>query len=365
MISNSILAASAAMALAPHVIGQQPGGGGLKKLGFCVVGIGTLSKNQLLPALLKNTKYARLTAIVTGHAKEKAPPIQRDFGLKDDKIYNYDNYDKIKDDPDIDVVYIVLPNSMHPEYTIRAFQAGKHVLSEKPMATSVADCQRMIDAQKKAGKQLMIAYRLRYEPFNTTAIELLRNGELGKIKYIEAGAGFNIGDPNQWRLKKQYSGGGSLMDIGIYGLNAIRYLSGEEPVEVTAVSYSTPNDVRFKECEETILFDMRMASGLVTTCSSTYGFGLNRYKVICTDGNIEMDPFLSYNGLKGWVQRKNRPREELPVQNVDQFASEMDAYSVAIQTGRYVPTPGEEGLKDVKTMMAIYEAARTGQRVKV
>ena len=111
------------------------------------------------------------------------------------------------------------------------------------------------------GKRLMVAYRLRYEPFNMTAIKMLRGGELGKIKYIEAGAGFSIGDPTQWRLKREYSGGGSLMDIGIYGLNAIRYLSGEEPVEVTAVSYSTPGDPRFKECEETILFDMRMASG--------------------------------------------------------------------------------------------------------
>jgi predicted dehydrogenase len=263
------------------------------------------------------------------------------------------------------VVYVVLPNSMHPEYTIRAFQAGKDVLCEKPMANSVADCEKMIAAQKQTGKRLMLAYRLRYEPFNTTAIKMLRDGELGKIKYIEAGAGFSIGDPNQWRLKKEYSGGGSLMDIGIYGLNAIRYLSGEEPVEVTAVSYSTPGDPRFKECEETILFDMRMADGYVTSCTSTYGFGINRYRVLCTEGQIEMDPFLSYGGLKGWVQKRRGPREELKLTNVDQFAAEMDAFSLAIQQGRDVPTTGQEGLKDVKAMMAIYKAAETGQRVKV
>jgi predicted dehydrogenase len=361
LLARSMLAASA-MALAPHVLGQDQAP---RKLGFCVVGIGNLSTHQLLPALKRHTQNCKLTAIVTGHPKEKAPPIMKDFGLKRDKVYTYDNFDTIKNDADIDVVYIVLPNSMHPEYTIRAFQAGKDVLCEKPMATSVADCEKMIEAQKQANKKLMIAYRLHYEPFNTAAIKILRGGELGQIKYIEAGAGFVIGDPTQWRLKQQYSGGGSLMDIGIYGLNAIRYLSGEEPAEVTAVSYSTPDDPRFKECEETILFDMRMGSGYVTTCTSTYGFGINRYKVICTDGNIEMDPFLSYDGLKGWVQRKRGQREELPLQNVDQFAAEMDAYSLALQRGQDVPTTGEEGLKDVRVMMAIYEAARTGQKIKI
>ena len=366
VLGRSMLAASA-VALAPHVRGQDGAtGGGGRKLGYCVVGIGTLSKGQLLPALRKNTRHCRLAAVVTGDPKGKGRQVAKDFGLRPEKVYTYDNFDTIKDDPEIDVVYVVLPNSMHEEYTVRAFKAGKHVLCEKPMANSVAECERMIAAQKAAGKKLMIAYRLRYEPFNTTAINLLRSGELGKIKYIEAAAGFPIGDPNQWRLKKKYAGGGSLMDIGIYGLNAIRYLSGEEPTEVTAIAHSTPNDPRFKEVEETICFDMRMGGGYVTTCSSTYGFGgMNRYKVICTDGSIEMEPFLSYGGLKGWVQRKNKPREELPLQNVDQFAAEMDAFSLAIQQGRDIPTPGEEGLKDVRAMMAIYKAAETGQRVKV
>src|SRR3954470_1607462 len=184
LLSESILFASA-MALAPHVRGADDA---QKKIGFCVVGIGSLAKNQIIPALEK-TQNAKLVALVSGHAAEKTPPIVAKFGLNPKYVYNYDNYDSIKENPEIDVVYVVLPNSMHAEYTIRALKAGKHVLCEKPMATSVEDCQAMIDAAKAANKKLQIGYRLQHEPVNMKAIALLRSGELGKIKNIDAGAG--------------------------------------------------------------------------------------------------------------------------------------------------------------------------------
>ncbi len=234
--------------------------------------------------------------------------------MKDKSIYNYQNYDTIKDNPEIDVVYVVLPNSMHPEYTIRAHQAGKHVLSEKPMANTPADCQAMIDAAKKAGKKLMVAYRCRYEPFNKEVIRMVREQELGPVKTVVSDHGFNIGDPNQWRLKRELAGGGSLMDIGIYSLQAARYTTGEEPTEVNAMVQTTAGDVRFKEVEETINFQLRFPSGALANCTSSYGYaGQNRYRVIGTKGWCELEPATSYTGLKLRVRRGNATEErDLP-----------------------------------------------------
>jgi predicted dehydrogenase len=373
LLAKSILAASA-MALAPHVRGQD--GAGKKKVGFCVVGIGSLAKNQIIPGLAK-CQNAKLVALVSGHAAQKAPPIVEKYGLNPKYVYNYDNYDSLKDNPDIDVVYVVLPNSMHAEYTVRAFKAGKHVLCEKPMANSVAECQQMIDAAKQANKKLMIGYRLRHEPVNMTAIDLVRGqgasvgqpsgeGKIGTIKGLEAGAGFSIGDPTQWRLKKQYAGGGSMMDIGIYALNACRYLSGDEPVEVTAMTYSTPNDPRFKEMEETMLFTLRFKSGLLANCTSSYGFGINRYRVTGTKGVVQSEPFLSYTGNR-LEARLPGQREivEVKIEQKDQFAAEMDYFAECVRDGKEVRTPGEEGRRDMQVIEALYRSAQSGKVEKV
>ena len=334
-----------------------------KTAGFALVGIGKLSMEQILPAFA-NCKRARPVALVSGHP-DKAKQQAGMYGIDPKNIYNYENFDSIKDNPAIDVVYVVLPNSMHAEYTIRAAKAGKHVLCEKPMATSVEDCQAMIDACKTAGRKLTIGYRLHYEPLTKKAIELARSAEaVGTIKQITAEGGFSIGDPTQWRLNRKLAGGGSLMDIGIYALNATRYLSGQEPVEVTAVSYSTPGDPRFKEVEETIEFQLRFASGLVASCLSSYGFGCNRFRVYGTNGQIESEPFLSYQGDRLW-QIRGPSREEVKLEPANHFASEMEHFSGCVLDDKSTLTPGEEGLKDVKTMMAIYESARTGKAVKL
>ena len=287
------------------------------------------------------------------------------YGIDPKNIYNYENFDTIKDNPAIDVVYIVLPNGMHAEYTIRAAKAGKHVLCEKPMANTVEECESMIDACKTANRKLMIGYRLRYEPLTKRAIELSQSEEsTGKIKVITAEAGFNIGDPNQWRLNKKLAGGGSLMDIGIYALNATRYLSGEEPTEITAMSYATPNDVRFKEVEETINFQMRFPSGTMANCVSTYGFGINRIRVYGTQGQVEMEPFLNYTGDRLYAGR-GRGRQEVQIEPANHFASEMDHMATCVLNNGSPLTPGEEGVRDLKIMMAAYESARTGRLVKL
>src|SRR3954465_3337120 len=255
-VGQGMLAANFAGVLAKGaeaelVVPEPPG----KKLGWAIVGLGSLAINQILPAFAKCEK-SRVVALVSGHP-DKAAKLAARYGVDPKRIYNYENYDTLADNPEVDVVYVVLPNSMHAEYTVRAHRAGKHVLSEKPMATSVADGQAMIEAARKAGKKLMVAYRCRYEPFNKEMIRMAREQELGPVKVVVADHGFNIGDPTQWRLKKALAGGGSLMDIGIYSLQAARYITGEEPVEINAFTYSTPGDVRFQEVEETINFQLR------------------------------------------------------------------------------------------------------------
>lgn len=338
---------------------DQPG----KKVGWAIVGLGQLSINQILPAFAK-CERSKVVALVSGHP-DKAAKLASRYGVSPRSIYNYQNYDSIKDNGEVDVIYIVLPNGMHAEYTIRGHQAGKHVLCEKPMANTPEDCHRMIDAAREAQRKLMVAYRCRYEPVNQAMIKMARDQELGPIKVIVADHGFNIGDPAQWRLNKTLAGGGSLMDIGIYSLQATRYITGEEPVEVTAMAYSTPGDVRFKEVEETINFQLRFPSGVLANCTSSYGYsGQNRYRVIATKGWFELEPATSYTGLRMRVRRGNG-LEERDVPQRDHFASEMDHMSECVMADKPPLTPGEEGWRDLRVMMAIYEAAKAGRTIRI
>ena len=346
-------------ASAQLVVPEPPG----KKLGWAIVGLGSLSINQILPAFAKCEK-SKVTALVSGHP-DKANKLALRYGVSPKNIYNYQNYDSLKDNPEVDVIYIVLPNGMHAEYTVRGFQAGKHVLSEKPMANTPAECQQMIDAAHKANRKLMVAYRCQYEPYNKEAIRIARSHELGPTQMILADAGFSMGDPKQWRLNRQLAGGGSLMDIGIYALNASRYLSGEEPTEVNAMVYTTPNDPRFKEVEEHITFQLRFPSGILANCSSSYGyFHQSHFRVMGTEARLEMDPATWYSGLRLWIERGNTiDQRDLPV--VDHFTTEMDHLSDCVMQNKEPLTPGEEGLRDLTIMMAIYEAAKSGKTVKL
>jgi len=334
-----------------------------KKMGYAIVGLGRLSIDEILPAFAMCEK-SKPVAFVSGHP-DKANKLALRYGINPKNIYNYENYDSIRDNPEVDIIYIVLPNSMHAEYTIRGFEAGKNVLTEKPMAATPADCQKMIDAGRKAGKKLMVAYRCRYEPYNQEAIRLAHSGELGPIRVIEADAGWLATNPDQWRLKKDLSGGGSLMDIGIYALNASRYLSGEEPTEVNAMMYSAPGDPRFKEVEETINFQVRFPSGTLANCTSSYGYyPTSHFRVIGTQGWLEMDPATWYRGIRLKVGGKiGITEKELPER--DHFGAEMDHMSQCVMENKEPLTPGEEGLRDISLMMAIYESARSGKTVKV
>jgi predicted dehydrogenase len=334
-----------------------------KKLGWAMVGLGSLSINQILPAFAKCEK-SKVVAFVSGHP-DKANKLALRYGVDKKNIYNYQNYDSIKDNPDVDVIYIVLPNGMHAEYTVRGLQAGKHVLCEKPMANTPAECQQMVDAGRKADRKLMVAYRCRYEPFNREAIRIAQSGDLGPTQMILADAGFKAGDPSQWRLNKQLAGGGSMMDIGIYALNATRYLSGQEPTEVNAMIYSTPGDPRFKEVEEHVNFQLRFPSGILANCSSSYGyFHQSHFRVMGTEARLCLDPATWYSGLRMWRERDNII-DQIDLPEVDHFATEMDHMSDSVMQNKQPLTPGEEGLRDLTIIAGIYEAARSGKTVKL
>ena len=334
-----------------------------KKLGWAIVGLGSLAINQILPAFSQCEK-SKVVAFVTGHP-DKAAKLGPRYGVDPKNIYNYENYDTLRDNPAVDVIYIVLPNSMHAEYTIRGVKAGKHVLCEKPMANTPADCEAMIAAAKQANRKLMIAYRCQYEPFNREMIRMTREKEFGDPKLIQADHGFKIGDPTQWRLNRAMAGGGSLMDIGIYSLNAARFISGEEPTEINAMMYTTPNDPRFREVEENINFQLRFPSGLMANCSSSYGYQTqSRVRVVATNGWYELEPSQNYTGLRMRVFRDCVLQEPSFPQR-DHFALEMDHMSDCVMSDKTPLTPGEEGLRDMKLIMAIYEAAKTGKTVKV
>jgi predicted dehydrogenase len=328
---------------------------GSRKLNFALCGLGGLSTNQIAPALAK-TKNCRLSGIITGHP-DKAAKWKAQYHIPDKNIYNYDTMEKMADNPDIDVVYVVTPNALHAEHTIKAAKAGKHVLCEKPMEVSVEKCQQMIDACKAANRLLAIGYRSRFDPLTQECIRLARTKEFGETKLIEAGFGFRIGDPNQWRLKGDLAGGGALMDVGIYALQATRYLSGEEPTIVTALETKT-DPVKFKEVDESITWQLKFPSGIIANCSTTYNAnGINFYTAHAERGNFGLNPAYSYEGNRAW-RSDGKPIEFPPV---DQFAAEMDDFAQCILDNKMSIVSGEEGLRDIRITTAIYESIRTGK----
>ena len=221
-----------------------------RKLGYAIVGLGIYGLNVIIPQFA-NCEHSRLAAVVSGDPA-KAHRVAAEHGLPSRSIYSYANFDSIRDNPDVDIVYVCLPNSMHAEYTIRAARAGKHVMCEKPMAISVAECHSMIAACRAANRKLMIGYRCHFEPFNVEAMRLARSGVAGKTRYVRSEHGFVQRDPSLWRLKRALSGGGSLMDMGVYSLQAARYMTGEEPIAVTARESTDRTDPRFHEVEDII-----------------------------------------------------------------------------------------------------------------
>ncbi|HEY4358551.1 MAG TPA: Gfo/Idh/MocA family oxidoreductase [Acidobacteriaceae bacterium] len=338
-----------------------------QRIGFAIVGIGRLSIDQILPAFGR-TRLCKPVALVSGSA-DKAQKIASQYGIKSSSIYSYSNYEQLARNPEVKVVYVVLPNSMHAEYTTRAARVGKHVLCEKPMATSVADCETMIAACRFANVKLMIAYRQQYEPMNREMVKMIRSGKLGQVHSYMATLTQNQDDPSQWRLHKALAGGGCLSDVGIYCLNASRFWSGEEPVEVFGQTFQPASDPRFTEVEAACNFTLRFPSGLIASCNSGYAAHRSSFaRIEGSDGWAQLSPSFGYSGLKLQYNKlfEGHGTDFQPsVSEKDQFALEMDHMALCVMRNRQPHTPGEEGLQDIRIVEAIYESARTNRPVNL
>ena len=329
-----------------------------RKLGFALVGLGSLSTNQIAPALQK-TKHCRLAGIVTG-TPAKAARWKQQYGIPDRSIYNYDTMESMAANPDIDVVYVVTPNALHAEHTIKAAKAGKHVLCEKPMEVSTARCEAMIAACRTAKRKLAIGYRCQFEPHHLECARLARENAFGDIKRIEGAFGFRIGDPTQWRLNRALAGGGPLMDVGIYVVQSARMLTRHEPTTVSARTTLT-DLVKFNDVEESMTFQLQFPNGVTAECSTSYNTNVNKFTAIAERGSFGMEPAYSYGGNRGF-RSDGKP---LRFDEIDVFAAEMDDFARCILDEKQSKVAGEEGLRDVKILMALYESARTNRPVKV
>ncbi len=335
------------------------------RLGVAVVGLGVLALENIIPGF-GEAKSVRLAALVSGEP-DKMRAVAAEHGVPERNLYSYESFDRIRDNPDIDFVYIVLPNALHAEFTIRAANAGKHVLCEKPMAASVAQAQSMIDACRAANRRLMIAYRLQYTPEHRTVIEMARSKAYGAVRLIEAVNGQNDAANGQWRQISALSGGGSLPDVGLYCLNAFRYITGEEPVEVTGQITQPRDDPRFREVEDVALFTLRFPSGIIGQGSCGYSFHESRWlRVQAETGWFGLDPAFGYDNLAIDINRKAGRASATEMRRFapqNQFAGEMDAFAASLNANEEPRTGGAEGLQDLKIMAAIYRSAATGRPV--
>ena len=327
-------------------------------LRVAIMGLG--SYGTRVADAMKDCKKAKLVGVISG-TPTKIKDWQTKYSIPEKNCYNYQNFDAIKNNPDIDAVYVITPNALHREQVIRVAKAGKHAISEKPMALNAKEGQEMIDACKKANVKLLVGYRMHFEPKTLEIIRMRKEGEFGKIMFFQGLCGFRIGDPTQWRLNKKLAGGGSMMDIGIYAINGARYMIGEEPNWVTAQETKT-DLVKFKEgVDETIQFQFGFPSGAVASCLSTYNMNyLDRFFLSAEKGFAELLPSTGYGPIKG---RTNKG--ELMHPHVTHQTVQMEEMSDIILQGKQpiVPVDGEEALKDLKIIDAIYEAIKKGKKI--
>ena len=329
-------------------------------LKVAIMGLG--SYGTRVADAMQSCKMAKLTGVVSG-TPSKIKDWQGKFSIPENNCYNYENFDRVKDNLDIDAVYIITPNGLHHDQAIRVARAGKHVICEKPMARNAKEGQEMVDACKKANVKLLVGYRMHFEPKTLEIIRMRKEGELGKILFFQGLCGFKIGDPNQWRLNKQLAGGGSMMDIGIYAVNGSRYMIGEEPIWVTAEEVKTDHE-KFKEgVDETIQFQFGFPSGAVASCLSTYSMNnLDRFFLNAEKGFAELQPSTGYGPIKGRTNKGELNQPHTTHQTV-----QMDEMAGIILAGKQplVPIDGEEGVRDLKIIDAIYLAVKTGKKVEL
>jgi predicted dehydrogenase len=334
-----------------------------KKLRVALVGLGRYA--GILADGIAESKYCELTAIVTG-TPSKAETWGKKYNLAIDSIYNYQNFDTIANNKNVDVIYIVLPNGMHKEYAIRAAKAGKHVIVEKPMAINAAECRAIIAACNKAGVQLAVGYRLHYEPYNMEMMRLGQHKIHGRVQMVQADLGYNTtenADLSDWHLHPKLSGGGCLQNLGVYCVQGARYILGEEPISLTAKFGPVTHPEIFKDVEESVHWSMEFPSGAIAHCVTSSAYPMDRLFASAEKNTFELSPAISYGPFRGWT--RNEGEFKFPQTNMQQV--QMDEMAKILLSGQKFPDhiSGMEGLKDMKVIDAIYKSAKTGQKVMI
>lgn len=328
-------------------------------LGVALLGLGKYASERLAPAL-QLTQHCRLVGIITG-TPSKIPEWQSKYAIADKNVYSYETMDQLIDNPDIHVVYVVTPNHVHPQFVIAAARAKKHVWCEKPMAMTSDECRAMIAACKENGVTLAIGYRLQHEPNTQTVISYAETKPFGAITRVDALSGFNgysANDANVWRLKQE-PGGGSLFDMGVYAINAARYTTGEEPSRVVSAKQWTNRPELFTEVDEFTDFELEFPSGVVAVCRSSFGERMDFLEVTCERGSYKLEPFQGYTGVSGGASDGVAFNQSI----ANQQAKQMDDDALSILEGRPLLVPGEEGLRDVQVLEAIFRSVQTGEPV--
>ena len=329
-----------------------------RRVGIAAVRLGSIA--EVFMGAVGKTSNAHLSGLVTGHPAEKGTKFAAQYNVPQNSIYTYETYDRIRDNPAIEAVYIALPNSMHCEYTIRAAEAGKHVFCEKPMAISSVECRRMIDACRRAGVKLMIGYRTHYDVTFRKLRDLVRSGAFGEIQAFQGGF-YGMKNKQQWRLDRALAGGGSLLDLGIYPLNTIRWFTQEEPVDCRALIATRDKGPAFAGVEQSVEWMMKFPSGILAGGGSSYGQnGTNYLQINGTIGHVRLEPafvygsaVLKYTGTAATGDISGGG----PVFDPDQFVLEATHFADCILHNTSPATPGEEGLADLLAIEAIYRAA--------
>ncbi|MEY3321642.1 MAG: hypothetical protein RLZZ417_1225 [Bacteroidota bacterium] len=324
------------------------------------LGLGSYA-NRVAEAI-KDSDRVKITGLISG-TPSKIETWKNKYQVPDNSCYHYGNFDAIKNNPEIDAVYICTPNAQHKDQTLRLAAAGKHVICEKPMAVNVNEAKEMIKACEQAGVKLLVGYRMHFEAKTQEIVRMRMAGEFGKLVFFQGLCGFKIGDPNQWRLNKELAGGGAMMDIGIYAINGARYMIGEEPVWVTAQETKT-DPVKFKEgVDETIQFQMGFPNGAVASCLSTYNTSfLDRFLLTGHSGFAELQPATGYGPIKGKTHKG-----EFTQPHVTHQLRQMEEMAEIILRDKtpFLPVDGKEGLKDMVIIEAIFKAVKTGEKIQI
>ena len=328
-----------------------------RKLGVAVAGVGSVAENQVIPAIL-GSGVCRLAGLVDVD-RDRLSSMGSKFGLSEKSLYTEQDFDLIAKNPDVDIVYIAVPNALHADYAIRAARAGKHVLVEKPMATTVAECLAMTEACRVANRQLSVAYRLHHSPHHQAMQRAARDGQLGPVKLIRADIGYALEGDGGWRTRRALSGGGALLEQGVYCVNAACQLTGAEPVEVRAFEFKS-DAVRFDEVDETVVWSMRFAAGTMAQCSASYTMPRRHLWAGSHAGWYDLDDPFSYDEIMA-----STPDGAVKIEQVNQFALQINHFCELVRSGAK-PGPGisaADGLRDIRIIQAIYESVRTGAPV--